>query len=107
MGYNNFMKLILEFINIGGRVEMATESTRSWFQIRQQRPNPTKKGQEGNVKITGRPPMNDAPSNATKQKVAAAKQYIENHYKNQKKSLQERKERYVLRFRCVTVFGCT
>jgi serine/threonine protein kinase len=37
--------------------------------------------------------MNDAPSNATKQKVAAAKQYIENHYKIQKKSLQERKER--------------
>lgn len=46
--------------------------------------------------------MNDAPSNATKQKVAAAKQYIENHYKNQNKSLQERKERYVLRIR----FGC-
>jgi hypothetical protein len=78
---------------------MATEPTRSWFQIRQQKPDkssPTKKGQEGNVKNLGRPPMNDAPSNATKQKVAAAKQYIENHYKIQKKSLQERKERYVL-----------
>ncbi|XP_050870378.1 uncharacterized protein LOC127073272 [Lathyrus oleraceus] len=32
-------------------------------------------------------------SNVTKQKVAAAKQYIENHYKEQMKSLQERKER--------------
>lgn len=33
-------------------------------------------------------------SSATRQKVAAAKQYIENHYKSQMKSLQERKERY-------------
>lgn len=40
-------------------------------------------------------PMNEeAPSNVTKQKVAAAKQYIEDHYKNQMKNLQERKERY-------------
>nr|GMD59763.1 serine/threonine-protein kinase tricorner-like [Ipomoea batatas] len=39
-------------------------------------------------------PANDAaPSNATKQKVAVAKQYIENHYKEQMKSLQERRER--------------
>lgn len=35
----------------------------------------------------------EAVSSATKQKVAAAKQYIENHYKAQTKSLQERKER--------------
>ncbi|XP_044485977.1 serine/threonine-protein kinase tricornered-like [Mangifera indica] len=35
----------------------------------------------------------DVPSNVTKQKVAAAKQYIENHYKKQMKSLQERRER--------------
>lgn len=34
------------------------------------------------------------PSSVTKQKVAAAKQYIENHYKEQMKNLQERKERY-------------
>ncbi|KAL6532429.1 hypothetical protein OROGR_014399 [Orobanche gracilis] len=33
------------------------------------------------------------PSNATKQKVAAAKQYIEKHYKEQMRSLQERRER--------------
>jgi len=32
-------------------------------------------------------------SNITKQRVAAAKQYIENHYKEQMKNLQERKER--------------
>lgn len=36
----------------------------------------------------------EVPSNVTKQKVAAAKQYIENHYKKQMKSLQERRERY-------------
>lgn len=33
-------------------------------------------------------------SKATKQKAAAAKQYIENHYRKQMKNLQERKERY-------------
>lgn len=32
-------------------------------------------------------------SSLTMEKVAAAKQYIENHYKNQMKSIQERKER--------------
>lgn len=32
-------------------------------------------------------------SSLTLEKVAAAKQLIENHYKNQMKSLQERKER--------------
>jgi hypothetical protein len=37
----------------------------------------------------------EAQSSATKQKVAAAKQYIENHYKSQMKSLQELKERSV------------
>lgn len=38
-------------------------------------------------------PVDEAPSNATKQKVAAAKHYIENHYKAQMKNLQDRKER--------------
>ncbi|KAB2038142.1 hypothetical protein E1A91_D03G119400v1 [Gossypium mustelinum] len=36
----------------------------------------------------------EALSNITKQKAAAAKQYIENHYKEQMKNLQDRKERY-------------
>lgn len=35
-------------------------------------------------------------SSITQQKVAAAKQYIENHYRTQMKSLQERKERSVI-----------
>ncbi|XP_078176471.1 uncharacterized protein LOC144569869 isoform X2 [Carex rostrata] len=85
------------------------DSARSWFhkfQPRDKTPagdkskSPTKKKDEGNGtgnsngKELGKPPTNDeAPSNVTKQKVAAAKQYIENHYKTQMKSLQERKER--------------
>nr|KJB63407.1 hypothetical protein B456_010G103200 [Gossypium raimondii] len=36
----------------------------------------------------------EALSNITKQKAAATKQYIENHYKEQMKNLQDRKERY-------------
>ncbi|XP_027367908.1 serine/threonine-protein kinase 38-like isoform X2 [Abrus precatorius] len=48
----------------------------------------------GFAKEGSKPPTNEeAPSNVTKQKVAAAKQYIENHYKKQMKDLQERKER--------------
>ncbi|KAM0005627.1 putative non-specific serine/threonine protein kinase [Helianthus debilis subsp. tardiflorus] len=35
-------------------------------------------------------------SDMTKQKVDAAKKYIENHYKEQMKNLQERKERRIL-----------
>lgn len=85
------------------------DSARSWFhkfQPRDKTPagekskSPTKKKDPGNGtgnsngKELGKPPTNDeAPSNVTKQKVAAAKQYIENHYKTQMKSLQERKER--------------
>ncbi|KAJ7521380.1 hypothetical protein O6H91_19G051300 [Diphasiastrum complanatum] len=43
---------------------------------------------------TNAPVLDDGPpSSITRQKVAAAKQYIENHYKAQMKNLQERKER--------------
>ncbi|KAJ1698335.1 hypothetical protein LUZ63_006847 [Rhynchospora breviuscula] len=85
------------------------DSARSWFhkfQPRDKAPvgdkakSPTKKKEAGNGtgnsngKELGKPPIPDeAPSNVTKQKVAAAKQYIENHYKTQMKSLQDRKER--------------
>ncbi|CAM6092926.1 unnamed protein product [Calypogeia fissa] len=42
----------------------------------------------------GKPPAEETlASSITRQKVAAAKQYIENHYKSQMKSLQERRER--------------
>ena len=46
-------------------------------------------GKEG-LRVTNE----EAPSNATKQKVEAAKQYIEKHYKEQMKNLNERRERY-------------
>ncbi|KAL7144977.1 hypothetical protein ABFS83_07G048100 [Erythranthe nasuta] len=47
-----------------------------------------------NGKEVSRTPVNEeTPSNATKQKAAAAKQYIEKHYKEQMRSLQERRER--------------
>ncbi|KAK4382189.1 Serine/threonine-protein kinase tricorner [Sesamum angolense] len=50
---------------------------------------PRPSGKEGS-----KTPLNEeTPSNATKQKVAAAKEYIEKHYKEQMKSLQERRER--------------
>lgn len=73
------------------------DSARSWFQKLQHREKPeaTKKKGVENVKDANKPPVDDAPSNVTKQKVAAAKQYIENHYKSQMKCLQDRKERSV------------
>lgn len=82
------------------------ESSRSWFKIFKQGSSNSKKkeaaaesvkknnnGGVGVVNSGSKPPLNDAPSHATKQKVDAAKQYIENHYKAQMKNLQDRKER--------------
>ncbi|KAL9382944.1 hypothetical protein Peur_023267 [Populus x canadensis] len=82
------------------------ESSRSWFKIFKQGSSNSKKkeaaaesvkknnnGGVGVVSSGGKPPINDAPSHATKQKVDAAKQYIENHYKAQMKNLHDRKER--------------
>ncbi|KAK3190345.1 hypothetical protein Dsin_029906 [Dipteronia sinensis] len=73
------------------------ESARCWFNKLKSKDKvkPSKKkettsnGREGSKAQTSE----EVPSNVTKQKVAAAKQYIENHYKKQMKSLQERKER--------------
>lgn len=61
------------------------DSARSWFQKFQNR---VKKETVSDNEVQ------DVPSSATKQKVEVAKQYIENHYKSQMKSLQDRKERY-------------
>ncbi|RWR81136.1 serine/threonine-protein kinase tricorner isoform X1 [Cinnamomum micranthum f. kanehirae] len=74
------------------------DSARSWFRKLQHRDKSEsgKKNKDAarNMKEVAKPPVSEeAPSNSTKQKVAAAKQYIENHYKEQKKNLQERKER--------------
>ena len=61
----------------------------------------TNNGKEGSKAVTSE----EAPSNVTKQKVAAAKQYIENHYKEQMKNLQERKERYGFHSSSINVLG--
>ena len=52
-----------------------------------------KKKEAETGKDAPRSPVDEVPSSVTKQKVAAAKQYIENHYKAQMKNLQDRKER--------------
>ncbi|CAN6901075.1 unnamed protein product [Brassica oleracea] len=82
------------------------DSTKGWFQKRQMRGGSRYKGGGGsggggggggsNGSADEQPNVQtdeEAVSNTTKQKVAAAKQYIENHYKEQMKILQERKER--------------
>lgn len=75
------------------------DSARSWFKKFQQKNenSPKKKKEMENAKDAHKPPIDGpgAPSTATKQKAAAAKQYIENHYKSQMKNLQDRKERYL------------
>ncbi|KAG4908368.1 hypothetical protein JHK86_056852 [Glycine max] len=68
---------------------------RCWFnKFKPKDKTPSSKNKETGIAKGSKPPTNDeAPSNVTKQKVAAAKQYIENHYKKQMQDLQERKER--------------
>ena len=83
------------------------DSARSWFHKLQPRDKLKKKefGQDCNSSDELNPRMDDeALSSITKQKVAAAKQYIENHYKEQMKTLQERKERYDT-YVCVCVWS--
>ncbi|PKA64059.1 Serine/threonine-protein kinase [Apostasia shenzhenica] len=76
------------------------DCARGWFRSFQKRrectvkPFIAEKGEMEIMKEGQRPPVDEAPlSNVTKQRVAAAKQFIENHYKNQMKSMQERRER--------------
>lgn len=58
------------------------------------KPVVSKKKEMESMKDAQKPPIDEAPlSDITKQRVAAAKQFIENHYKTQMKILQERKER--------------
>lgn len=66
------------------------DSARSWFNKLQTREKSMGKKKE--LPPNGKE-GDDAPSSATKQRVAAAKQYIEKHYKEQMKNLQDRKER--------------
>lgn len=73
------------------------DSARSWLQKFQPRDrlrsSTRKKDSMGSNREDSKPLSADEASNITKQKVAAAKQYIENHYKEQMKNLQERRER--------------
>ncbi|KAA8548824.1 hypothetical protein F0562_000508 [Nyssa sinensis] len=73
------------------------ESARRWFSKFRSK-DKTKSSKKKEITSNGKegskaPTSEETPSNTTKQKVAAAKQYIENHYKEQMKNLQERKER--------------
>lgn len=67
------------------------DSARQWLQKLQPRDKVRKKDTVGGEDGSGTD--EEALSNVTKQKAAAAKQYIENHYKEQMKNLQERRER--------------
>ncbi|KAB5568247.1 hypothetical protein DKX38_002040 [Salix brachista] len=81
-----------------GAVRSEMDSARSWFQKFQPRekfrsPSRRNEGGDEDNEDTILEMDGEAHSNVTKQKVAAAKQFIENHYKEQMKNLQERKER--------------
>ncbi|WOL04287.1 serine/threonine-protein kinase tricorner-like isoform X2 [Canna indica] len=68
------------------------DSARSWLHKLQPREKATSKKSEPGSDEQDET-EEETVSNATKQKAAYAKQYIENHYKEQMKNLQERKER--------------
>ncbi|KAH9764336.1 AGC kinase family protein [Citrus sinensis] len=73
------------------------DSARCWFnKLRSKdkvKPSKKKETAGHGKEVSKAQTSEEVPSNVTKQKVAAAKQYIENHYKKQMKSLEERKER--------------
>ncbi|XP_021768821.1 serine/threonine-protein kinase tricorner-like isoform X1 [Chenopodium quinoa] len=75
------------------------DSAKSWFhklQPRDKLRSASKKkdsGMLGGKEVSAPTSDDETPSNVTQQRVAAAKQYIEKHYKEQMKNLQERKER--------------
>ncbi|KAL7113119.1 hypothetical protein ACP275_04G044000 [Erythranthe tilingii] len=73
------------------------DSARSWFQKFQPRDrlrsSTRKKDSMGSGREEPKALSSEEASNLTKQRVAAAKQYIENHYKEQMRNLQERRER--------------
>ncbi|KAG6593059.1 Serine/threonine-protein kinase CBK1, partial [Cucurbita argyrosperma subsp. argyrosperma] len=74
------------------------DSARSWFNKLQPRDrlrgsSKRRENSAGGNEESTEPVDEEELSNITKQKVAAAKQYIENHYKEQRRNLQERRER--------------
>ncbi|XP_047332496.1 serine/threonine-protein kinase tricornered-like [Impatiens glandulifera] len=76
------------------------DSARSWLHKFQPRDRVRSSSKKKDSTVSEDEDLNtmsaEEASNVTKQKVAAAKQYIENHYKEQKKNLEERRERRVL-----------
>ncbi|KAL3626437.1 hypothetical protein CASFOL_029986 [Castilleja foliolosa] len=70
------------------------EAAKRWFAKLRSKDKSKSSGKKKEGTHNGKEvPIEEAPSNATKEKVAAAKQYIEKHYKEQMRSLQERRER--------------
>lgn len=73
------------------------DSARSWlhkFHPRDRsRSNTRRRESMADGEDSGSPVTDEEVSHITKQKAAAAKKYIENHYKEQMKNLQERRER--------------
>ncbi|KAL8530249.1 hypothetical protein ACS0TY_007338 [Phlomoides rotata] len=75
------------------------DSAKSWFNRFQPRDRFRSSTRKKDPMGSGReepepePVSTEEASNLTKQRVAAAKQYIENHYKEQMRNLQERRER--------------
>ncbi|KAI5078607.1 hypothetical protein GOP47_0006278 [Adiantum capillus-veneris] len=74
------------------------EDTKSWFKRLQQRAKALlgKKKSSHGSDSGSKQTVEELPSTITRQKVAAAKQFIENHYKSQMKILQERRERRII-----------
>ncbi|KAK4408157.1 putative serine/threonine-protein kinase ndrA [Sesamum angolense] len=71
------------------------DSEKGWFKRLQSRNNSSteKKEPMASARDDAKPPMPEEVSTLTRQRAAAAKQYIENHYKEQMRNLQERRER--------------
>ncbi|KAL0437356.1 UNVERIFIED_CONTAM: hypothetical protein Sradi_0443500 [Sesamum radiatum] len=89
------------------------DSEKGWFKRLQSRNSSTEKKEPmGSERGDAKPPMPEEVSTLTRQRAAAAKQYIENHYKEQMRNLQERRERYGtlslhLYFSCVAEYFCS
>lgn len=84
------------------------DSAKSWFNRFQPRDrfrsSTRKKDTMGSGREESEPISTEEASNLTKQRVAAAKQYIENHYKEQMRNLQERRERYGILYPLLNYF---
>ncbi|KAK4441577.1 Serine/threonine-protein kinase tricorner [Sesamum alatum] len=71
------------------------DSEKGWFKRLQSRNNSASEKKEpmASGRDDAKPPVPEEVSTLTRQRAAAAKQYIENHYKEQMRNLQERRER--------------